>query len=67
MSRENAVYLGDGVYAEATRHGDIRLTTKTNEIFLDMRVMDSLVLFAKNLWKPLEVIAHHELKREWEK
>jgi hypothetical protein len=72
MSEKQATYLGDGVYAEDDAYCQIRLYTSngitvTNEIFLEPQAIDRLNKFANSLWNPIKVVAHHELKKEWEK
>jgi len=71
MSEKKAAYLGDGVYAEEDVYG-IRLYASngikiSNEIFLDPQSIHKLIKFTDLLWKPEQVVAHHELKKEWEK
>jgi len=72
MSEKKAAYLGDGVYAEEDYAQQIRLYTSngikvTNEIYLEPMILEQLVKFAQRVWKPEQVVAHHELKKEWEK
>ena len=73
MSDKQATYLGDGVYAQGHGSCEVRIytsdgITETNSIYLEPQSIDRLNNFVKNLWKkPLDVIAHHELKKEWEK
>jgi len=72
MSEKKATYLGDGVYAEEDSYiTQIRLYTSngvkvTNEIFLEPQSIHKLIKFTDLLWKPEQVVAHHELKKEWE-
>ena len=72
MSEKKAAYLGDGAYVEGHGSCEVRIytsdgITETNEIFLEPQAIAKLNKFADRLWKPLEVIAHHEMKKEWEK
>ena len=67
MSEKQATYLGDGVYAEDDSCQIMLYTGNGNEIFLEPQAIAKLNKFADRLWKPLEVIAHHEMMKEWEK